>query len=107
MMDKFNGSVKELRGLFKIPKTNIQTESLHQQICNTAKKQFDKTNGDCSLYGLDYKKDEQITNWINRTSGEYRKMQFPKTIKGMLKVNALKKSFNFLKSLDIAAIKVV
>ena len=27
MMDKFNGSVKELRGLFKIPKTNIQTGS--------------------------------------------------------------------------------
>ena len=31
-------------------------------------------------------------------------MQFPKTIEGMLKVNMLKKSFNFLKSLDIAAI---
>ena len=31
-------------------------------------------------------------------------MQFPKTIEGMLKVNMLKKSVNFLKSLDIAAI---
>ena len=104
MMDKFTGSVKELRGLFKIPKSNNPTGSLHQQICNTAKRQFDETNGDCSLYDLDYTKDEQITNWINRTSGAYRKMQFPKTIDGMLKFNMLKKSFNFLKSLDIAAI---
>ena len=30
MMDEFTGSVKKLRGLFKIPKTNIQTRSLHQ-----------------------------------------------------------------------------
>ena len=29
MMDEFDGSIKELRGLFKIPKTNIQTGSLH------------------------------------------------------------------------------
>ena len=41
---------------------------------------------------------------MNRTSGACRKLQFPKTIDGMLKVNMLKKSFNFLKSLDIAAI---
>ena len=38
MMDEFTGSVKELRGLFKIPKSNIPTGSLHQQICNTAKR---------------------------------------------------------------------
>ena len=50
MMDEFTGSVKELRGLFKISKSNIQTGSLHQEICNTAKKQFEKTNGDCSLF---------------------------------------------------------
>ena len=37
MMDEFTGSVKELRGLFKIPKSNNPTGSLHQQICNTAK----------------------------------------------------------------------
>jgi len=101
MMDEFTGSVKELRGLFKIPKSNTPPGSLHQQICNNAKRQFDKTNGDCSHYGLDFTKDEQITNWINRTSGEYRKMQFPKTIEGMLKVNMLKKNFNFLNVLDM------
>ena len=68
-MDEFTGSVKELRGLFKIPKANIQTGSLHQQICNTAQKQFEDTNGDCSLFGLDFTKDEQITNWIHRAIG--------------------------------------
>ena len=40
-MDEFTGSVKELRGLFKIPKINIQTGNLHQQICNTAMRQFE------------------------------------------------------------------
>ena len=75
MVDEFTGSVKELRGLFKIPKSNNPNGSLHQQICNTAKKQFDETNGDCSLY---FTKDEQITNWIHRTKGRYRKLKFPK-----------------------------
>ena len=32
------------------------------------------------------------------------KLQFPKKIEGMLSINTIKKSFNFLKSLDIAAI---
>ena len=59
MMDEFTGSVKELRGLFKIPKSNTPTGSLHQQICNTAKRQFEETNGDCCLYGLDYTKDKK------------------------------------------------
>ena len=103
-MDEYTGSVKELRGLFKISKTNIQTGSLHQQICNTAQKQFGETNGDCSLFGLDFTKDEHITNWIHRANGTYKKVQFPKTLEGMLSVNSMKKSFNFLKSLDIAAI---
>ena len=104
MMDEYTGSVKELRGLFKIPKTNNPTGNLHQQICNTAKKQFDETNGDCSLYGLDFNADEQISNWIHRANGKYRKLQFPKTIEGMMNINRMKKSFNFLKSLDIASI---
>ena len=88
-MDEFAGSVEELRGLFKIPESNVPTGSLHEQICNTAKKQFDKTNRDCSLYGLDFTKDEQITNWI------YRKLLFPKTIEGILNINTMKKSFTF------------
>ena len=78
--------------------------NLHQQICNTAQKQFEETNENCSLFGLDFTKDEQITNWIHRANGSYKKVQFPKTIEGMLSVNLMKKSFNFLKSLDIAAI---
>ena len=32
------------------------------------------------------------------------KVKFPKTLEGMLSVNSMKKIFNFLKSLDIAAI---
>ena len=103
-VDEFTGSVKELRCLFKIPRTNTQTGNLHQQICNTAKRQFEETNGDCCLFGLDFTKDEQILNWIHRTNGKYRKLQFPKTIEGMMAINSMKKSFNFLKSLDIAAI---
>ena len=78
IMDEFNSSVKELRGLFKIPKTNIQTGSLHQQICNTTKRQF-----------------EEILNWIHRTNGKYRKLQFPKTIEGMTSVNMMKKVLTF------------
>ena len=53
LMDEFKSSVKELRGLFTIPKANVPTGNLHQQICNTAKMQFDQTNGDCSLFGFD------------------------------------------------------
>ena len=48
LMDEFTGSVKEFRGLLKIPETNIPTGNLHQHICNTDKIQFDQTNGDCS-----------------------------------------------------------
>ena len=103
-MDEFTGSVKEFKGLFKKPKTNIPVGSLHQQICNTSKNQFDLANGHCNLYGLDCAMDEQITNWRQRKSGIYRKLQFPKTIEGMMNVNAMKKSFNFLKSPDIASI---
>ena len=53
-MDDYTGAVKELRGLFKIPKANSQVGNLHQQICNTAQKQFEETNGNCSLFGLDF-----------------------------------------------------
>ena len=46
----------------------------------------------------------QITNWIHRTQGKYRKLQFSKTIEGMLNINNMKNSFSLLKSLEIAAI---
>ena len=78
MMDEFTGSVKELRGLFKILKANIPTGSLHQQICNTAKKQFSDTNGDCSLYGLDFTPDEEIANWIHGFFYFFLKIEIPK-----------------------------
>ena len=55
-MDEFTGSVKEFIGLFKIPKTDIPVGNLYQQTCNASKAQFDETNGDCSLYGLDFPK---------------------------------------------------
>ena len=37
-MDEFNGSSKDLRGLFKIPTENKFEVNLHQQVCNTSKK---------------------------------------------------------------------
>ena len=81
LIDKFHGSVKELKALFKIPKTNIPIGNLHRQICNTLKSQFDLTNGDCSLYGLDFSQDKQIVNWIQTTNVTYRKLKFPKPLK--------------------------
>ena len=51
LLDEFTGSVKEFKGLFKIPKTNVPAGSSHQHICNTSKNQFDLTYGDCSLFG--------------------------------------------------------
>ena len=46
MMDEFKGSAKDFRGLFKIPKENtllVSVNTLHQQICITAKDQFEAT----------------------------------------------------------------
>ena len=51
-MDKFKGNVKELRGVFNVPcKKNIEG-NIQQQICNSSKNQFEKTNGKCNLFGL-------------------------------------------------------
>ena len=73
-MDEFAGNTKELKGLFKIPtETNFEA-NLHQQICNTAKNQFESTGGEYYLHGLVFAGDEQIGNWISRTNGSYRKL---------------------------------
>ena len=93
-MDEFKGSVKEFQGLFKIPKENISPVSantLHQQICITAKDQFESTNCECNLFGLDFTKDEQIANWISRTQGNYRTIQLPNTAEGFMNVIQTKK----------------
>ena len=42
-MNELYGSVKDLQGLFKVPKANVSTGNLHQQIYNTAKDQFETT----------------------------------------------------------------
>ena len=44
---------KEFRGRFITPKENISLVSantLHQQICITAKDQFESTNEECNLF---------------------------------------------------------
>ena len=95
LMDEFKGSVKEFRGLFKIPKENISlisANTLHQQICITAKDQFESTNCECNLFGLDQRKDEQIANWISRAQGNYRTIQLPNTAEGFMNVNQTKKT---------------
>ena len=53
-MMEFDGSSKDLKGLFRTPKEFLATGSLHQQICNTSKNQFnleprDKALLDCNL----------------------------------------------------------
>ena len=70
----------------------------------TAKDQFEATKGECCLYGLDFTKDEQISNWITRAQGNYRPIQLPNTVEGFMNVNYTKKPFNLLRSLDIASI---
>ena len=47
-MDEFTGNVKDPRGLFKVPCENNLEGNLQQQICNTSKNQFEKTNGELS-----------------------------------------------------------
>ena len=64
------------------------TGNLHQQICNTAKTQFHQTNEECNLFGLDFTREEQIINWISRTSENYRRLKFPKMIEEMMNVNS-------------------
>ena len=41
IMTEFDGSSKDLRGLFRTPKEFLGMGSLPQQICNTAKNQYD------------------------------------------------------------------
>ena len=48
--------------------------------------------------------DEQIVDWIMRSSGSYKMKQMPKIVEGMMDRNRKQRSFNFLKSMDIAAI---
>ena len=72
-MDQFNGTGKDFRGLFKVPKENIPVVSastLRQQICITAKDQYEATNCECNVYGLDLTKDKHIVNWISRAQGK-------------------------------------
>ena len=70
-MDEFNGNSKDLKGLFKVPKEMNFEANLHQQICNTAKNQYEGTGGEIFLYGIAFTEDEQIGNWISRTNGRY------------------------------------
>ena len=37
LMDEFDGTVKDFRGLFKVQKINFPFANIHQQICNTIK----------------------------------------------------------------------
>ena len=106
LMDEFKGSVKEFRGLFKVPKENtslVSINTLHQQICITSKDQFESTNGECNLFGLDFSQVEQIANWLSRTEN-YKTLQLPNTAEGFMNVNNIKRIFSFLKSMDIASI---
>ena len=66
-MREFDGSSKNLRGLFKIPQENRIVGTLHQQICNTSKNQYKLADGDITLFGLQFTEHEQIRNWIART----------------------------------------
>ena len=100
-MMEFDGSSKDLRGLFRTPKEFLAFGSLHQQICNTSKNQFDLEPRDIALFGLQFTEDEQIGNWISRTNGRYKAKDIPKTSHGMMDINRQKVQFNFLKSLEI------
>ena len=100
-MNDFNRNAKDLKGLFKIPTETKFEANLYQRICNTAKNQFDSTNGECYLHGLVFTEAEQIGNWISRTNGRYKTKPMPKTCEGMMDLNKNKVTFNFLKSLEI------
>ena len=105
-MMEFDGSSKDLRGLFKIPKENVVIGSLHQQICNTAKNQFDLEQRAIALFGLQFTEDEQIGNWISRTNGRFKTKEIPKSCHGMMELNKNKVQFNFLKNLEIKNINM-
>ena len=75
--------------------------SLHQQIYNTSKNQYELATGDITLFGLQFTEVEQIGNWISRTNGRYKAKEIPKTSHGMMDVNKNGVQFNFLKNLEI------
>ena len=100
-MMEFDGSSKDVRGLFRTQKEFLGVGSLHQQICNTSKNQYDLETRDIALFGLQYTEDEQIGNWISRTNGRYKAKDIPKSRTGMMDVNTSRVQFNFLKHLEI------
>ena len=105
-MKEFDGSSKDLRGLFRTPKEFLGFGSLHQQICNTAKNQYDLETREIALFGLQYTEDEQIGNWISRTNGRYKAREIPKSSHGMMDINRNKVQFSFLKNLEISNINM-
>ena len=100
-MDEFKETATELRGLFKIHASTSVDSNLQQIICSTAKEWFDKTEGKLTLFGLNFTRDEQISNWVNRTEETWKKINTPVTVEGFIQLNDTKKQFNFFKSLDI------
>ena len=72
-------------------------------MCITSRDYFESTKGECNLFGLDFSQDEQISNWLSRTEN-YKKLQLPNTAEGFMNVNKIKRTFNFLKSMEIASI---
>ena len=74
-MMEFDGSSKDLRGLFRTPKEFLAFGSLYQQICDTAKNQFDLEPRDIVLFGLQFTENEQIGNWISRTKNNIKQKQ--------------------------------
>ena len=63
-MDEFEGSGRDLRGLFTIPKVNNFEGNIHQQVCNSSKNQYDAPNGEIALFGLSL----EISNINKETS---------------------------------------
>ena len=101
IMMEFDGSIKDFRGLFKIPKEKKNVGSLQKQICNTSRNQYDLVTRDIALFGLQFSEAEQIGNWISRTTGRFKTKEIPETSHGMMDVNKNHVQFNFLKNLEI------
>ena len=93
---------KELRELFKIPKANIPTGSLHQQIFNTAKNIPMETTV-LMIWILQHTSKSQTGFTAQMENIEHCNSQ--KTIEGMVNINTMK-SFNFLKLLDTSRLRL-
>ena len=65
MMDEYTGSVKELRGLFKIPKNQY-------------------SNWKLALTNMQHRKEtiRKVSNWIHRTDVSYKNCNSQKLLKG-------------------------